>query len=203
MLLVQELSLQRPTCLDGWALTRLMTSPTRTGHKTVFAAAEDWKAQLILADDVLRAGSLWVQALTHGVVWAMSRTTFRDVVLAGRMQKRAHYEEVLGDMEIFQYLSAANRSSIADCLTAEVYQVRCTLDAWHVRLTHVSDMRYSNPVRHGDLSTCLQPTGAFLQTVSQLSLSEALCGARCKMCRCRGPHCWHLPEGDYWSQLHL
>ena len=66
-----------------------------------------------------------MQALTHGVVWAMSRTTFRDIVLAGRVQKRARYEEVLGDMEIFQYLSAANRSSIADCLTAEVYQVRC------------------------------------------------------------------------------
>lgn len=63
-----------------------------------------------------------VRALTHGVVWAMSRTTFRDIVLAGRVQKRARYEEVLGDMEIFQYLSAANRSSIADCLTAEVYQ---------------------------------------------------------------------------------
>jgi hypothetical protein len=126
MLPVQEPFLQRPTCLDRWAYTRLMASPTRTGHKTVFAAAEDWKAQLTLADDILRAGSMWVQVLTHGVVWAMSRTTFRDVVLAGRVQKRARYEEVLGDMEIFQYLSAANRSSIADCLTAEVYQVHCT-----------------------------------------------------------------------------
>lgn len=65
------------------------------------------------------------QALTHGVVWAMSRTTFRGIVLAGRVQKRARYEEVLGDMEIFHSLSAANRSSIADCLTSEVYQVCC------------------------------------------------------------------------------
>ena len=32
---------------------------------------------------------LWVQALTHGVVWAMSRTAFRSIVLAGRVQRRA------------------------------------------------------------------------------------------------------------------
>ena len=64
-----------------------------------------------------------MQARSHGVVWAMSRSVFRSIVLAGRVQKRARYEEVLGDMEIFQSLSAANRSSIADCLTSEVYQV--------------------------------------------------------------------------------
>lgn len=66
-----------------------------------------------------------MQARTPGVVWAMSRSVFRSIILAGRVQKRARYEEVLGDMEIFQSLSAANRSSIADCLTSEVYQVGC------------------------------------------------------------------------------
>ena len=65
----------------------------------------------------------FLQARTHGVVWAMSRSVFRSIILAGRVQKRARYEEVLGDMEIFQSLSAANRSSIADCLTSKVYQV--------------------------------------------------------------------------------
>ena len=95
---------------------------------------------------------MWVQALTHGVVWAMSRTTFRDIVLAGRVQKRACYEEVLGDMRIF--------------------------------------------------TTCLQPTGVLLQTVSQLSLIGVLCGAECAhahshplgSCRCRGP----LLEPHFW-----
>ena len=67
--------------------------------------------------------SACMQARSHGVVWAMSRSIFRSIVLAGRVQKRARYEEVLGDMEIFHSLSAANRSSIADCLTSEVYQV--------------------------------------------------------------------------------
>ncbi|CAL5229437.1 g12760 [Coccomyxa viridis] len=63
-----------------------------------------------------------VRALTEGVVWAMNRTTFRSIVLAGRVQRRARYEKVLGDMEIFRSLSAANRSSIADCLVSETYE---------------------------------------------------------------------------------
>lgn len=62
----------------------------------------------------------------------MSRTVFRGIVLAGRVQKRARYEEVLGDMEIFQSLSAANWSSIADCLTSEIYEVRGLCRQWHV-----------------------------------------------------------------------
>lgn len=64
-----------------------------------------------------------MQAVTDGVLWAMERSTFRTIVLAARMQKRQRYEEVLADMAIFQDLTPANRSSIADCLTAEVYQV--------------------------------------------------------------------------------
>ena len=75
------------------------------------------------AHEVLELTLAHMQARTHGVVWAMSRSVFRSIILAGRVQKRARYEEVLGDMEIFQSLSAANRSSIADCLTSEVYQV--------------------------------------------------------------------------------
>lgn len=64
-----------------------------------------------------------MQALTDGVLWAMERSTFRTIVLAARVQKRRRYEEVLADVDIFQSLSPANRSSIADCLTAEVFEV--------------------------------------------------------------------------------
>lgn len=64
-----------------------------------------------------------MQAVTDGVLWVMERSTFRTIVLAARMQKRQRYEEVLTNMAIFQALTPANRSSIADCLTAEVYQV--------------------------------------------------------------------------------
>lgn len=71
-----------------------------------------------------------LQALTEGVVWAMNRTTFRSIVLAGRVQRRARYEKVLGDMEIFRSLSAANRSSIADCLVSETYEVGCHPEAY-------------------------------------------------------------------------
>jgi hypothetical protein len=64
-----------------------------------------------------------MQAVTDGVLWVMERSTFRTIVLAARMQMRQRYEEVLADMAIFQDLTPANRSSIADCLIAEVYQV--------------------------------------------------------------------------------
>lgn len=64
-----------------------------------------------------------MQAVTGGVLWAMDRSTFRTIVLGARVQKRRRYEEVLANMAIFQSLTPANRSSIADCLTAEVYQV--------------------------------------------------------------------------------
>ncbi|KAK9917846.1 hypothetical protein WJX75_008854 [Coccomyxa subellipsoidea] len=63
-----------------------------------------------------------VRAVTDGVLWVMERSTFRTIVLAARMQMRQRYEEVLADMAIFQDLTPANRSSIADCLIAEVYQ---------------------------------------------------------------------------------
>jgi hypothetical protein len=66
------------------------------------------------------------QAVTEGMLWAMGRSTFRTIVLAARMESRQCYEKALADMEIFQSLSPANRSSIADCLTAEVYEV-CAL----------------------------------------------------------------------------
>lgn len=68
-----------------------------------------------------------MQAVTEGVLWAMDRSTFRAIVLAARVQKRRRYEEALADMAIFRALTTANRSSIADCLTAEVYQVSHTL----------------------------------------------------------------------------
>ncbi len=114
-----------------------------------------------------------MQAVTHGVMWAMSRTTFRDIVLTGRMQKRARYEEVLGDMEIFQTLSAASRSSIADCLTAEIYQVRCAARCMPCEPHHVViptatrwDMEF--------FRSCPKPTQLYSRLM-QLSLSGALC----------------------------
>ena len=118
-----------------------------------------------------------MQALTHGVVWAMSRTTFRDIVLAGRVQKRARYEEVLGDMEIFQYLSAANRSSIADCLTAEVYQVRCAAKSMACKTCAcVEYVVQQSCGTWRSFSACLQPRSPIVDCLTAESIR---CALRC------------------------
>jgi len=51
----------------------------------------------------------------HGVVWAMSRTSFRNIVLAADVQNLANFEAVLRDMKCFQ--PASNRLPIAKCHT--------------------------------------------------------------------------------------
>ncbi|KAK9814074.1 hypothetical protein WJX72_000322 [[Myrmecia] bisecta] len=63
-----------------------------------------------------------VEAVTDGVLWAMDRTTFRNLVVVSFMEKRQRYERVLADMPIFRGLTPENRSVIADCLALEVYQ---------------------------------------------------------------------------------
>ena len=39
-------------------------------------------------------GRRMLQAVTDGILWAMDRSTFRTIVLAARVQKRARYEQV-------------------------------------------------------------------------------------------------------------
>lgn len=48
----------------------------------------------------LRRASAGEQADTAGVLWAMDRVTFRDIVLASRIDRRQLYEEILDTMEV-------------------------------------------------------------------------------------------------------
>lgn len=63
-----------------------------------------------------------IQATTPGIVWAMTRETFRSIVLKSAFKKRQMYEELLNQVGILQNLSAYERMSIADALHTQVFE---------------------------------------------------------------------------------
>ena len=68
-----------------------------------------------------------LQAEAEGVLWGLDRVTFRNIILVSTMQKREHYEETLAGMSLLGDMTAEQRAVIADCLSAEVFQVRDAL----------------------------------------------------------------------------
>ena len=67
-----------------------------------------------------------MQAQTPGALWAVDRSTFRNIIVDSMIRRREHHEELLSNMPIFSPLTAENRAAIADCLVQETYEVRLT-----------------------------------------------------------------------------
>ena len=76
-----------------------------------------------------------MQAQTPGALWAVDRSTFRNVIVDSMIRRREHHEELLSNMPVFSVLTAENRAAIADCLVQETYEVSLTgLGPYHMQL---------------------------------------------------------------------
>ncbi|GMH36003.1 hypothetical protein BSKO_03871 [Bryopsis sp. KO-2023] len=62
-----------------------------------------------------------IKASSDGILWAVDRVTFRNIIVLSMAQKRQKYEAILTEMDMFSGLSIENRAVIADCLAAEIY----------------------------------------------------------------------------------
>ncbi|UYV79618.1 PRKAR2B [Cordylochernes scorpioides] len=62
-----------------------------------------------------------VTALTDGELWAMSRQTFRTILLSSAYKKRKQYEEFLSKVEILDVLTPYERSNLCDALETQTY----------------------------------------------------------------------------------
>eukprot|EP00210_Caulerpa_lentillifera_P000555 g536.t1 len=62
-----------------------------------------------------------ITAVSDGILWVVDRCSFRNIIVASMSQKRLTYEGILDQMHIFKDLSAEKVSTIADCLTRELY----------------------------------------------------------------------------------
>lgn len=58
-----------------------------------------------------------------GVLWALDRATFRNLVVGSMVERRQRHEATLKAMPVFQHLSHEQLAAIADCLSPETYQV--------------------------------------------------------------------------------
>ncbi|CAL8091775.1 unnamed protein product [Calicophoron daubneyi] len=63
-----------------------------------------------------------ILATTEGVLWAMTRETFRGIVLKKAFEKRRMYEELLNQVPILESLSAYERMNIADALKTRIVE---------------------------------------------------------------------------------
>ncbi|CAL8091778.1 unnamed protein product [Calicophoron daubneyi] len=63
-----------------------------------------------------------VQAVTEGTLWAMSRETFRSIVLTKAFKKRKLYETLLESVDLLEPLSAYQRMSLADALYTRIVE---------------------------------------------------------------------------------
>lgn len=61
------------------------------------------------------------QGETDGLLWAVDRVTFRNIIVLSMAQKRQKYEAILEQMDMFSGLTIENRAVIADCLAAEIF----------------------------------------------------------------------------------
>jgi len=63
-----------------------------------------------------------VAANSNGILWAVDRLTFRNIIVLSTMEKQKQYEATLSSMVLFKTLSEEERSIIADCLLRETVQ---------------------------------------------------------------------------------
>ncbi|TPP58260.1 cAMP-dependent protein kinase type II-alpha regulatory subunit, partial [Fasciola gigantica] len=63
-----------------------------------------------------------IRAVTDGTLWAMSRETFRSIVLTKAFKKRKLYESLLESVDLLKDLSAYDRMSLADALHTRIVE---------------------------------------------------------------------------------
>lgn len=63
-----------------------------------------------------------VTCSTAGIVWAVDRQTFRQIIIKETAKKRTKHESFLREVPVFQKLSQTHISQIADCLQVKTYQ---------------------------------------------------------------------------------
>ncbi|KZO92148.1 camp-dependent protein kinase regulatory subunit [Calocera viscosa TUFC12733] len=63
-----------------------------------------------------------VVAVTHSIVWALDRLTFRTILLETTLRKRRMYDQFLSTVPLFKGLSQYERYKIADTLDTLVYR---------------------------------------------------------------------------------
>ncbi|OTF78431.1 cAMP-dependent protein kinase type II regulatory subunit-like protein [Euroglyphus maynei] len=76
--------------------------------------------ELALMYNMPRAAT--VRALTTGSLWAMSRQTFRRIVLKRAFMKRKEYESFIEKVEIFKFLEYYEKMSLSDAFMAKCYK---------------------------------------------------------------------------------
>ncbi|XP_015793240.1 cAMP-dependent protein kinase type II regulatory subunit-like isoform X1 [Tetranychus urticae] len=76
--------------------------------------------ELALMYNMPRSAS--VEAKTEGSLWAMSRQTFRKIVLSRAFKKRKTYEALLERVEMLKSLEAYERMNLCDALTPKSYK---------------------------------------------------------------------------------
>lgn len=63
-----------------------------------------------------------IRAVTPGLLWAMSRETFRSIVLTKAFKKRKLYESLLESVDLLQALNPYDRTSLADALYTRIVE---------------------------------------------------------------------------------
>ncbi|XP_075585317.1 uncharacterized protein LOC124498371 [Dermatophagoides farinae] len=76
--------------------------------------------ELALMYNMPRAAT--VRAVTAGSLWAMSRQTFRRIVLKRAFMKRKEYESFIEKVEIFKFLEYYEKMSLSDAFMARCYK---------------------------------------------------------------------------------
>ena len=66
--------------------------------------------------------SATVLAQTQGILWAMDRTSFRQIVLKSAFKKRKMYEELLESVPMLKSLDSYERMNVADALLPREFQ---------------------------------------------------------------------------------
>lgn len=76
--------------------------------------------ELALMYDTPRAAT--IVATEECILWALDRTTFRQLVMLTTMKKRQLYEEFLGQIKILESLEFYERMNLADALITKTYE---------------------------------------------------------------------------------
>jgi len=63
-----------------------------------------------------------VTCTTAGIIWAVDRQTFRQIIIKETAKKRQKHESFLREVPALQKLSQTHISQIADCLLVKTYQ---------------------------------------------------------------------------------
>ncbi|EFX74447.1 hypothetical protein DAPPUDRAFT_108952 [Daphnia pulex] len=76
--------------------------------------------ELALMYNMPRAAT--VQAMSHGSLWAMDRTTFRRIILKTACKKRKMYETLLETVPMLRALTSYERMNVADALNPRTFE---------------------------------------------------------------------------------